>query len=102
MDEMNLSARAYDRILRVARTTADLEGSTMIESHPIPQPGSLDLPLRKYSNYRFDSISISMVSLMNLKDSTVEIPRRQNTTKFMIFDPSMDIVTIGRSLLSSY
>ena len=34
-DSMNLSARSYDRILRVARTIADLEGSESIRSEHI-------------------------------------------------------------------
>lgn len=37
MDKLNLSARAYDRILRVARTIADLEGVPMLASHHIAE-----------------------------------------------------------------
>jgi magnesium chelatase family protein len=34
MDEMGLSARAYDKVRRVARTIADMEGSeTIREQH---------------------------------------------------------------------
>ena len=37
MTKLNMSARAYDRILKVARTIADLEGSEPVLSHHVQE-----------------------------------------------------------------
>ena len=35
MERLNMSARAYDRILKVARTIADLDGTITVRQHHI-------------------------------------------------------------------
>ncbi len=37
MNELNLSARAYDRILKVSRTIADLDGTTEISEQHVSE-----------------------------------------------------------------
>jgi len=37
MERLKLSARAYNRILKVARTIADLEGTPRVQSHQLAE-----------------------------------------------------------------
>jgi magnesium chelatase family protein len=48
MDELGLSARAYDKVRRVARTIADIEGSQQIQEHHLAEAVQYRLLDRKF------------------------------------------------------
>jgi magnesium chelatase family protein len=48
MDELGLSARAYDKVRRVARTIADMEGSAAIQEHHVAEAVQYRLLDRKF------------------------------------------------------
>jgi magnesium chelatase family protein len=48
MDELGLSARAYDKVRRVARTIADIEGSEHIQEHHLAEAVQYRLLDRKF------------------------------------------------------
>ena len=48
MDELGLSARAYDKVRRVARTIADLEGTESIQEHHVAEAVQYRLLDRKF------------------------------------------------------
>ncbi|MBQ9921818.1 MAG: hypothetical protein IJO52_06505, partial [Clostridia bacterium] len=51
--KMNMSARAYDRILRVARTIADLDGSETIRDYHVHEALQYRMADKKYFGRKF-------------------------------------------------
>jgi magnesium chelatase family protein len=64
VNQLDLSARAYDRILRVARTIADLEN----EAHILPEHigEAVVLPYRQLNSYLSDSCLQNLVNASRL------------------------------------
>jgi magnesium chelatase family protein len=64
MSQLNLSARAYHRILKLARTIADLAGNEEIESVHLAealhasQPAEVDLELASYLSSNYSSLRL--------------------------------------------
>jgi len=48
MDEMGLSARAYDKVRRVARTIADIDGADQINENHVAEAVQYRLLDRKF------------------------------------------------------
>lgn len=59
MERLGLSARAYGKVLRVARTAADLEGATAVRAAHVAEAGSARLLAREISPHEPTAIAAS-------------------------------------------
>ena len=87
MERMNMSARAYDRILKVARTIADLEGSVTVRQYHIMEAiGNHNLYHDNYYRISYSScqlflgfgISFLWVILLAIRLITQPMPNNIN------------------------
>ena len=75
MERMNMSARAYDRILKVARTIADLEGCHDVLTHHIMEAiayCNLDRPNYLGTRKRHNKCLLRLEILLNKHLLSVE------------------------------